>query len=223
MWTSLPAIVVEDSADGHVVKVKSAVKMQQRMQDGTVKNVEIAAGSDGKSKGWGHVPVHFPSAGGVAHTFPIKKGDEGILVFSARTIDGWWQNGDVQPMPYARRHSLSDAMFIPGIRSTPRKLSSVSTTSSQLRTEDGKTYVELASDGSNIRLVMNGGEAFFEITKDGVLNIKAAGGVNILKGDLKVTDEIVAKSGSLNIHLSTHRESGVQPGGGQSGPPVPGS
>ncbi len=224
VWTALPAIVVEDSADGHVVKIKSAIKMQQRMEDGSVKNVEIGAGSDGKSVGWGHVPIQFPSGGGLVHTFPIKKDQEGILVVSARAIDGWWQNGGVQPQPESRRHNLSDCFFIPGVRSNPKKLANVSANSSQLRTEDGKAYAEVFGDGSKIRLVTDAGAAFFELTSDHVLNIKAPGGVNIDAPNVACTHEVTGNSGGgSSVKLTTHHHSGVQTGGAQTGNPVPGT
>ena len=41
------------------------------------------------------LPVIFPRGGGVTLTFPIKEGDECLVVFSSRSIDFWWQNGGI--------------------------------------------------------------------------------------------------------------------------------
>src|SRR6516164_2196733 len=113
-WTALPVIIVEDS-DGHTCKVQPAI--QGKITDihtGEVTDQTIAEIHD--------VPVHFPSGGGFTITHPIKKADEGVVVISARNIDNWYAKGGVQPQKTQRWHNLSDAMYIPGVRSLPRKL-----------------------------------------------------------------------------------------------------
>lgn len=64
------------------------------------------------------VPVVFPGAGAYAITFPVAKGDTVLLVFSQASIDKWLTSGkDVDPGD-DRRHSLNDAIAIPGLRHT---------------------------------------------------------------------------------------------------------
>jgi len=139
VWTALPVTVVEDSKDGHVVKVQSTIKGWQQQDDGSVKAVPIPE--------FGMVPIHHPSGGGFTVTHPVKKDDEGLVVFSSRCIDGWWKEGGVQAEPYRRKHSLSDAMYIPGIRSKPRKINPfVSKDTAQFRSDDQHFYVEIAKD-----------------------------------------------------------------------------
>lgn len=41
-------------------------------------------------------PIVFPRGGGVTLTFPVKEGDECLVVFADRCIDFWWQSGNVQ-------------------------------------------------------------------------------------------------------------------------------
>jgi hypothetical protein len=213
LWTAMPVVVVEDSPDGHTVKVQPAINgVHYNAKDGTYSSINMPQLQD--------VPVHFPQAGGIVHTFPIKKGDEGIIVFGARCIDGWWQSGagqdsqgnpTGQPQLEIRRHNLSDAMFIPGIRSNPRKLTNVSTTSSQLRLDDGSAYVEL--------------------TLDGTINFKPKTNVHILQGDLYldqgnvfVKQNVTAGNGTSDqVELQQHKHTQVQTGLGTSGPPLPGS
>lgn len=63
------------------------------------------------------VPVVFPGSGSFSVDWPIVKGDTGLLVFSEASIDKWLtRGGDVDPLD-DRRHALSDAIFIPGLRS----------------------------------------------------------------------------------------------------------
>lgn len=56
-------------------------------------------------------------------TFPLKQGDECILLFADREIESWFINGDVNPEGYPRMHDLTDAVAIVGIRSLPRMIS----------------------------------------------------------------------------------------------------
>lgn len=135
MWFSLPVIVAEDS-DGHTVTLQSAIKGMTTDQNGDVTNVELPLFKD--------VPVHFPNGGGLTLTHPVKKGDEGLIVFSSRPQDAWWQLGGVQKAVDTRMHSLSDGRYIPGGRSNPRKLNpSPSKVSTQLRSDDGKHFVDV--------------------------------------------------------------------------------
>lgn len=52
-------------------------------------------------------------------TFPLKQGDECVLLFADREIESWFINGDANPEGYSRMHSLTDAVAIVGIRSLP--------------------------------------------------------------------------------------------------------
>ena len=61
------------------------------------------------------VPVMFPSGGGAFLYFPVKKGDQCLLLFNDRDIDSWFEAGGTNPPPSARMHSLSDAIAIVGI------------------------------------------------------------------------------------------------------------
>lgn len=56
-------------------------------------------------------------------TYPIKKGDECILLFSDREIESWFINGDINPESYPRMHDLTDAVALFGIRSIPNMIS----------------------------------------------------------------------------------------------------
>ncbi|MFW8450019.1 Gp138 family membrane-puncturing spike protein, partial [Klebsiella pneumoniae] len=55
------------------------------------------------------VPVVFPRGGGCTLTFPVKPGDECLVIFADRCIDFWWQSGGIQEPVDERMHDLSDA------------------------------------------------------------------------------------------------------------------
>jgi hypothetical protein len=96
------------------------------------------------------VPVVLPGGGGFSQTFPLKKGDEGLLVFCDCCFDLWWQRGGVQNQAGNHRHEFWDCGFIPGMRSQPNILADYSTDSAQLRADDGSAYVDVAENAVTI-------------------------------------------------------------------------
>lgn len=82
------------------------------------------------------VPVIFLGGGGFSVTWPIAAGDECLLIFHDRAFDNWFTNGAGLPPPVGNLHDISDAFCIVGLRSGPRALGGVSTTSMQMRSDD---------------------------------------------------------------------------------------
>lgn len=62
------------------------------------------------------VPVVYPGSGAFGTTFPLTVGDTGLLVFCSSSIDAWLVNGGQVDPGDNRRHTLSDAVFYPGLR-----------------------------------------------------------------------------------------------------------
>lgn len=175
------------------------------------------------------VPVIFPHGGGCTMTFPVKRGDECLLIFSDRCIDFWWQNGGVQEPVDPRQHDLSDAFAIIGPQSQAKKISGISTSAAQFRSDDGSTYFEINPATKKIKLVAPGGfdvvapESNFsaKVTIAGLLTW--AGGMvgTIASGTAaKVTGAIeflgTLKSNGKDIS-DQHTHNGVQSGIGNSG------
>jgi hypothetical protein len=115
--------------------VQPAINGQVRDETGALTDVELPLLVD--------CPVQFPAGGGCTLTFPVKDGDECLVVFSSRCIDAWWQSGGIQVQPELRMHDLSDGFALLGFRSLPRVISGISTTAAQLRTDDGAAFVEV--------------------------------------------------------------------------------
>lgn len=60
------------------------------------------------------VPVAWPRANSAFLHFPLKKGDQVLLIFSERSIDEWKsQGGEVTPSE-RRKHAFSDAFALAG-------------------------------------------------------------------------------------------------------------
>ena len=178
------------------------------------------------------VPVIFPRGGGCTLTFPVSAGDECLLIFADRCIDFWWQSGGIQEPVDSRMHDLSDAFAIVGPQSQVHKISGISTSAAQLRTDDGAAFVEVAAGhditvktpgkltanadgGAEItapEIVLNG-----NVTINGNLSqgMGSSGGTATMRGPINVTNDVKAGGKSL----MTHTHSGVQTGGGNTGGP----
>lgn len=79
------------------------------------------------------VPVAFPGAGEFSITWPLAAGDTGYVVFSDRSMDEWLSSGASRTEPQdIRRHNITDAIFVPGMRPFSDALGSEAIDSSAL-------------------------------------------------------------------------------------------
>ncbi|WP_419058415.1 Gp138 family membrane-puncturing spike protein [Kluyvera georgiana] len=179
-----------------------------------------------------NVPVVFPRGGGCTLTFPVKSGDECLVIFADRCIDFWWQSGGVQEPVDDRMHDLSDAFAIVGPQSQAKKISGISASGAQLRTDDGNAFIEVAAGGNitaqtsgTLTAKADGGTTITSpnITLNGNVTINGnlsqgmgeGGGTATMLGPITVTNDVTAGGKSLK----THTHSGVQPGTGNTGAP----
>lgn len=153
LWTALPGYFVSFNTDdpGNVTAViQPAIQGVIQQPNGTYQAVNLPLLLD--------VPVVFPSGGGCTLTFPLQAGDECLVVFSSRCIDGWWQNGKIPQLPMEPRlHDLSDGFAIPGPRSKARPLPNISTSAVQLRSDDGATVISLDPNAQTVIVTAPGG------------------------------------------------------------------
>lgn len=149
-----------------------------------------------------NVPLGCIRMGGFSITFPAQPGDEGLVVYADKCIDGWWQSGGIQNQVERRRHDLSDGFFLPMFWSQPRVLPNYSGTNLEIRTDDGTFKISIAPNGGVVITAPN------NLTLNGNL---------IVNGSITSTGDAVMDG----IDYKTHVHSGVSTGGGDSGPPVP--
>lgn len=224
MRVSMPGIIQSFDHDAVTAVVQPAIKGVELDESGADVSVNIPLLVD--------VPVVFPRGGGCTLTFPVKAGDECLVIFADRCIDFWWQNGGVQKPVDLRMHDLSDAFAIVGPQSQAHKISGISTSAAQLRTDDGAAFVEVAAghaitvktpgkltanaDGgteiTSPTIVLNG-----NVTINGNLSqgMGASGGSATMHGPVTVINDVTAGGKSL----MTHTHGGVQTGSGNTGGP----
>lgn len=137
---ALPGIIQSFDPVTVTAVVQPAIQYTEVDNDGNTINADYPLLVD--------VPVVFPRGGGCTLTFPVRAGDECLVVFADRCIDFWWQSGDVQKPGDPRQHDLSDGFAIVGPMSQRYKISGISTGAAQLRTDDGGAFIEIAAGGS---------------------------------------------------------------------------
>lgn len=209
IWTALPGLITSFDSAAMTVSVQPAVAGSIQGENGKTSSCQMPLLVD--------VPVVFPCGGGFTLTHPVKPGDEALVVFSSRCIDGWWQGGTASPPPDDRMHDLSDGIAIVGMRSQARKLEPpVDTENVQLRSDDGKTAITLTPQ-SEINLEC---EKEIKIKAPNIIlegNVRTTGalggpgqiamnGVIALTGSLQSSGDIIAEGKSVAHH--THPETG---------------
>lgn len=191
MRVAMPGIIQSFDPDAVTALVQPAIRYIERDNDGNTSTQDYPLLVD--------VPVVFPRGGGCTLTFPVKEGDECLVIFADRCIDFWWQSGGIQEPVDGRMHDLSDAFCIVGPQSQAKKISGISTTAAQLRTDDGAAFIELAAGGA------------VTITSPQIT----------INGPLQVNGEITSTGDQVAGGISQigHTHGGVEPGGGSKGVP----
>ncbi|HEL9821104.1 Gp138 family membrane-puncturing spike protein [Klebsiella pneumoniae] len=224
MRVSIPGIIQSFDPDAVTAVVQPAIKGAEKDESGAEVSVNLPLLVD--------VPVVFPRGGGCTLTFPVKAGDECLVIFADRCIDFWWQSGGIQESVDERMHDLSDAFCIVGPQSQAKKIGGISTTAAQLRTDDGSAFIEVAAghdvtvktsgkltasaDGgteiTSPEIILNG-----NVTINGNLSqgMGESGGSATMHGPVTVTNDVTAGGKSL----MTHTHGGVEHGNDSTGEP----
>jgi hypothetical protein len=129
-------------------------------------------------------PVAFLGGSQYFIEHQIDPGDECLIIFSQRCIDGWVNTGGVADNPILRFHDFSDAAILPGLRSQPNKINDFQNNGIRLRNKAGDKYIWLKND-DNIHIKG-------DIIHDG--NQTTTGTIN---ADTKITTPIVTASSSV--------------------------
>lgn len=196
IYTALPAKVI--SFDGHTVSCQVMV------------NRVAANGQEITIPPLVDVPAQFPHAGGFCITVPIKAGDEGLVIFSSRCIDGWFASGNASKPLDNRINDLSDGFFIVGCNSVPNKIPDFYHDGVSMQTDDGQTHIRLTEGTIYIK---------GNIEHEG--NTEQIGSYNQTSGNTTSSGTITAEDVKTNkgIDLNTHTHIGVKSGNETTGVP----
>ena len=90
-------------------------------------------------------PVIILGGGGGAITFPIKSGDECLILFNDKDMTPWYNSNSPQsPNDTERLHHLTDAIILVGLKSAKNHISDYNPDATEIRC--GNTKISLYSD-----------------------------------------------------------------------------
>lgn len=193
---AIPGIIVSFDATRQVVSVQPSINEVIR-NNGIPQTLSLPQLDD--------IPIVIPRAGGYSLTMPIQKGDECLIVFADMCIDAWWQSGGTNNNQIdRRRHDLSDGFALVGIWNQTRVLEDYSTTSSQLRNDDGTIVIDI-SDTNGITVISSEGVTV-NATGSGDVEINTNTGnveINTDGGNIELTAvgniDLNTATGTVNI------------------------
>jgi hypothetical protein len=133
-----PGVIDAYDPETITVTVQPVGREALRKSDGSIESVQLPQLVD--------VPVVFPRGGDFTLTYPIRKGDECLVVFADRCFDAWHQSGGVQEAAETRLHDLSNAIAIVGPFSQATKIPSPHAENVQLRHNDGNCWIEITPE-----------------------------------------------------------------------------
>ena len=201
IWTALPAIVQSYNPASLTISAQPAVRGQVQNEADQNSSVSLPLLAD--------VPVVFPCGGGFILTYPIKPGDECLVIFASRCIDAWWQSGGEGEQMDSRMHDLSDGFAIVGPRSQAAKLSPPAhAENTQLRSDDGENFVEISPAGelslkAKTSVTLDAPEIFI---KGALTTTSQQGGATVatFNGTLNASQDVSAAG--ISLHNHDHQE-----------------
>ena len=145
----------------------------------------------------------YGASGGIVEV-AIEPGDEVLIHFSMRCIDGWRREGGVAPLVSVERFREADAFAVLAPRSMPNVIDGYANDGIRIRSKDGDVYVWVKGDGT--------------------VEIEAPAGATINGAQVTSSGNVITASGTdldaFYAEYLAHIHSGVTTGSGNTGPKV---
>jgi hypothetical protein len=143
-WTAIPGIVDSFNPEKQIASVKVVVKQEYP---------KWGAGETAERDHpiLSYVPVCFPGGSRFHITYNLEPGDTGLVIFSARALDDWLEHGKILKPAVRRKHSFSDALFLPGFRSFPEVITEFQPDGIEIRNKSRTSYIRLNDNGVAIQ------------------------------------------------------------------------
>jgi hypothetical protein len=164
----------------------------------------MASTGSGRSTGRA---IRAATPGGAAFTHPVEKGDEGLYIVSPRAFDEWREKGGSQKALYFRIGTLSDGFYIPGVRSAPRKIEVYSKGSVQIRSDDGKHFIDLHPTNGAVTVSVDGGRHTMSVSEDSGFKHKSSVKVKIDAPKTELTTDSLKVHGVIQSATASRRRS----------------
>lgn len=160
LHTALPCEIISYDYSKNLAVVQPVLKRKYKSEAEAVELPTIS-----------NVPVSFQRMGPAHLRLPIKPGQTGQLVFNERSIDGWLVSGGKIDPQDPRKHSLSDAVFYPGLNPSNKPMAS-SAAEDSIELKLNGAYLEILNN--NKFKITNGSEELLDLVSklaDEVINI----------------------------------------------------
>lgn len=168
IFTSLPAKIISFDADSCTCSAQPMISIDSEYTEMIMPRI------DG-------VPVYFPSGGGASLTFPVKKNDTCILVFSMLPLEDWIHS-DGKKMSFTnggRSHDITDACALVGFGT---KTNNAKADPDNVVLKYGSTKLIVKNDGNAVL------EGHLHVT-DGISTDKSVEA----KVDVKANNKVIAQ------------------------------
>lgn len=186
LHTCLPAVVTKVDHTTQLIDCQATIK---KKLNGSVENLALLT----------NVPFRCFKVRDFSITFPVKAGDEVLVLFAERSIDTWITMGGIQDPLDFRKHSLSDGFAFPCMYSQKELIPTFSSENLEIKTNSGNLKIIVKSSGeleiitSGKSIVTSGGGT--EINNDVLINGElTVTNKATLQNDLEVAQAITAGS-----------------------------
>jgi hypothetical protein len=211
LHTAIPGIVQSFNPATMTAVVQPSITVEIRQADGSKKEMVLPVLTD--------CPVVFPSGGGFILSFPIKAGDNCLVVFAERCIDGWWQNGGVSRQVEKRMHDLSDGFVLVGCFAQTG-IPSITQNKTSLKALDGSAEVIMDNDTLDMKI---GENSTIKMSATQIEIDAPIVRINHMTLNKALETSTITGSASIDgIIFGTHKHTNVQSGGDSSGGPING-
>lgn len=215
---------LQDMDDMLPARVLSYDRQSNRASVQAMINVVTTRGDRVKRGQVFSVPVLQLGGGGFVLSFPINSGDLGWLKANDRDISLFMQSFKDSDPNTQRKHSFSDAMFIPDTMFKSVVIDPDDEESVVLQSVDGTQRVAISEDRVT---VTSDNEVVIDAPLTRIKGNLVAGentggaGTATFSGSVLVNGDVIGDADGATISLNTHTHNGVQPGSGNTGQPNP--
>lgn len=123
-------------------------------------------------------PVQFAGSKSWSIEHELNSGDEGLIIFTQRCIDGWIETGGTARNPILRFLDMQDACFIPGVRSKPNAITGFANDGVRIRDKLGTNQFWMKSDST--MLMQNSAGASVTLSPAGAVVITSTAALSII-------------------------------------------
>lgn len=166
------------------------------------------------------VPVMTMQAGGFMVTFPVKAGDDCLVLFAQKGYDHWLYSGssetgllDGTPTPeHYRAFSLMDGICIVGLRPITRAIPNYNPNDAEFRNESNSQKIVLREDGNidiltsaNVNITCGTANVKADLVNINAPTTKLTGNLEV-SGTGKFGGDVTAAGVSVKNHTHTGNE-----------------